>query len=160
MNNIENNNFRAAYQAALKLLALKDRTRKEITEKLKRKGFSSDLANQIVSQLEEEGLVNDCKVSQTYFNELWNYSNAGPTKILNKSKEKGLDLEFIKAMINNLTEEELKTKVKNIIKKRMKQGDNKAKLRIYRYLLNQGFSYSLINRAFAELGYNLTNQQE
>lgn len=152
--------FRAAYQAALKLLTIKDRTRKEIYEKLCRKGFEPEVIKAVIEQLEQENLINDHRFGEVYFNELWMHSNAGPGKIMVKSRLKGLNAENVEAILNSLSEEDQIEKIKKIICRKLKTGDEREKLRIYRYLLSQGFSFKHIKHAFREAGDYLTNQQE
>lgn len=79
-------------EACLRLLAMREHSKKELQQKLTAKGFSRDEALEVIDQLAREGLQDDARYAESYARSriLKGY---GPIRILYELKQAGIDLD-------------------------------------------------------------------
>lgn len=133
---------------AFLLLKFRLRSNREITERLKKKGFDEDTIREAVVFLNEKRFLDD-----ELFARLWAESrakkNLGARRIKEELKAKGIDKSLIeenlKKIKSDYPEEAI---VREIIEERMKRLKNiepvKAKSRLYAYLMRRGFSPDIV----------------
>lgn len=88
-------------EAALKLLDYQDRTSSELREKLVKKGFSEEEAENVVLSFEESGLVNDERYASLYAQSKLG-AGKGSRWIKQKLREKGISDEVIENAIQEV----------------------------------------------------------
>jgi regulatory protein len=140
---------------ALKLLTIKPRSKKEINEKLKQKGYNEKEIEKCIKDLECVKLLDDKSFAHSYVvSRLQKYCGKNLIKI-----------ELIKKGINNkIIEEELSQfpdeyeLAKKLINRKMKMYTNlekeKKKRRIYSLLVRNGFDKDVIERIINEIDEN------
>lgn len=143
-----------AKKYALRLLRYRDRTEKEIKERLSKKGFNDKHINFVIESLKEAGLINDIKYAISI------KENALKRKFLSfKSAKyyamhKGLSKEIVEQIFN----EDFNNDVNNarrLIAKKMKIMDEyprETKLKkLYNLLLRKGYSNDIIQKVLREI---------
>ncbi|NLV75851.1 MAG: recombination regulator RecX [Tissierellia bacterium] len=142
-----------AKDQALKFLTYRQRSKKEIINKLKSKGYEEDIIENTLSYLEEYGLVNDVEFAKAFMRDKINLNKFGPTRIKYELYKKGIDDSIIEEVLEEDDEEYTRALV--LAKKKLpsyKKDDKKA---IYRklggFLQRKGYSYDCINRVLKEL---------
>ena len=124
---------------ALNLLSKSVKTEKEIIAKLKKRGYVSEIIDNVIFKLKDYGYVNDEEFTEKYIN---SYSkNKGKRLLKSELKLKGVSDAIIEDKFLSV-ENELETAIK-IAEKYVKNKpvDIKTKQKCYKYLLSKGFSY-------------------
>jgi regulatory protein len=141
---INQSSFQAAKNYSFLLLKYRQRSEREITDRLKRKKFPEDIILQTLKYLKEEKFVDD-----SYFARLWIESrlkrSLGLRTIKTQLLQKGVHQDIITQQIAFIQpgyrEEEV---IEDLIQRRKKLMKDipaqKAKQRIYAYLLRRGFT--------------------
>ena len=140
---------------AMFLLSKKDRTKKEIIDKLKDKDYDDEIIYSVLDKLEEYNYINDEVYCEKYINDKTKFSKYGINKIKSKLYLKGVDKDIISKEIvkidNDLEIENalaLSKKKLNSIKENDKY---KIKAKLSNHLIAKGFSYDTIRKVFLEL---------
>ncbi len=145
------NNSKAGYSAfdtAVYLLTFKNRTIKEITDKLKDKGYSETEIEKTVNKLIEYGFVDDENYTLLYIKS--NLDKKGEKLISRELEQKGIDRELIKDKIEELEISEMEEeKIETIFNKRfinMNLDDIKTRNKIFSFFLRRRFAYEKISK--------------
>lgn len=148
---IEETQIAKGRDIAFKYISYKNRTEKEITDKLREKEFNDDIIENILETLREYNYVNDKKYAKDMVKELINFKMYGEYRIKQILREKGIDREIIDhlefdytAMYNNGIKL-LKRKYGKI------NPDYKEKQKIFGFLQRKGYSYEMIKECFNEV---------
>jgi regulatory protein len=144
---------------AYRLLNYRPRTELEIRDKLRQRGFSEDIVDNLVLQLKEKSLVDDYNFARMWAKYRMHGNNHGFFKIRQELLEKGIDKNTVEDIEQLLKKDfnEYDT-AKQLISSRLKSmcglDKDKAQRRLYSYLKSRGFSgstiYKVINEAYAD----------
>ena len=138
-------------KAAIRFLNYKQRTEKEVHDKLKGFKLSEESIDKIMLFLKEFKFINDENYAKLYVESKKVLRPEGRRSVRMRLAKKGINKELSEISVSeNYTEEEELSKAKELYEKYRKKvrGKNEAdkKQKCYRYLLSKGFSYDLINR--------------
>ena len=146
-----------AYNIALKYIANKMRTKKEIKEYLLKKEVDETIANNVIEMLENDSYIKDETYTVAFINDKINLSNDGPNKILRELVDKGIDQSIAFSKIEIFDKETQKEKIKMIADKLIKNNKTKStyflKNKIIEYLSNLGYDKSLILDAINNISF-------
>jgi regulatory protein len=78
-------------ESALGLLAHRARTRKELADKLRRKGFGRDRIDACLGRLEERGLLNDAAVAAALVRDRLRHRPRGEAQLVSELRSKGIE---------------------------------------------------------------------
>ena len=81
---------RSALDAALRLLSYRGRSRREITDRLKRRGVSEELIEQTCERLVELGLLDDRRFAETLARDRIEFGRKGAHRIRTELRRKGV----------------------------------------------------------------------
>ena len=87
--------LRQARESALQLLGYRARSRKELQQRLARKGYEPELIEEALDLLERSGLINDAEFSQEWVRARTGGRPMGRTRIAAELRQKGVDRELI-----------------------------------------------------------------
>lgn len=139
---------------AFLLLKFRLRSENELRQRLKNKKFNPEIIQKTISYLKEKGFLDDA-----YFARAWIESRIkkplGLRRLRQELKLKGIAAEIIENSINetkeNYVEEDI---VRGIIKDKFNKirdiDPQKAKRRIYAYLLRRGFSPETVTNVISQ----------
>lgn len=141
----------AARSYAFKLLSYRSRSRKEMLDKLRTKGFESDDINAVMEFLEKSNLINDAELAS----ELLSYSSGskplGKNGIRMFMLKRGIDKGLVDETISGHTSEmEEKTAMEFAERKARVLNNYPAKVarrRLWAMLQRRGFSAGIIRKA-------------
>jgi len=139
-------------RAALRLLKYRPRSRKELEERLRRRGFSPEAIAQTVLRLAEEGVIDDRE-----FARLWVESrralNPRSRRLLEvELRGKGIAPEDAAAAVEGLDDEETAYRLGVKRARSLAAADYATfRRRLGSYLYRRGFSWSLIARTVDRL---------
>ncbi len=137
-----------AKEYAFLLLKFRLRSESEIRQRLQKKRFNPETIEETLAFLKEKKFIND-----NYFAQAWIESRIkkplGIRRLRQELTVKGIDKEIIESQINevkkNYPEEEIVAQIAKEKLKKIKGIDpQKAKKRIYAYLLRRGFSPQVV----------------
>lgn len=129
-----------AYYLSLKYISKKLRCEKEIEKYLNKLEFNKDVIDKTISKLNKDGYLKHDIFIKSYINDIYNFNNYGPDKIIFNLRELGFNLNEIEPY---LEDKDFRSKAIKIIDKKVK-----ANHKLSNYMLKQHISNYLIN-----LGY-------
>lgn len=146
-----------ARDAALRLLATRDHSQRELSTKLKRRGFPAEEVAQALSRLGELGLQDDARFAARRAAGLATRGKHGPRAIAQKLAAAGVERGAAgRALSAAMEEVDELAQVKALVAKRYDaaelSGDAKVKGRAFRFLLGRGFSPGVVAKALGEAG--------
>ena len=150
-----------AKEIAYRFISYKPRTLKEVSDKLKAKGFQSDLVSKVVEELKNYGFINDLEYARNFVLNRSRSKTLGELALRRELLSKGISSEIVDEVLSereNLIDEfeialdlaQGKLKQIKSLKKR-KRGRDEYKRRIYEFLLRRGFKFETINRVMREI---------
>ena len=152
--NIEGLYDKISYEASLEkgifLLSLRDRTKKELQQKLNEKYRNSRMVEKSVLKLVELGYINDKEYAVSYIMS----RKYGKQRIVYNLMQKGIGRETIEEAYFSIEEEYDKNiedeKLEKAIEKNIKKEENK----LIQYLVRQGFSLNKVLSKYKEFKEN------
>ncbi len=90
---------------ALRLLAIRPRSVRELTDRLKRKGFESQAVNTVIADLSELGLLDDAKFARDWAESRMTFRPMGPDRLRAELLAKGVERETIDTILSIYSDE-------------------------------------------------------
>jgi len=150
------NEAERAYDRALTFLEKRDRTEREVFDKLSGAGFSEEAAETAVGKLREAGLVDDADYAARYLDVLV-LKGRGRLRISAEMRRKGLPEELVRNTLEDRLTAEDEHAMAAEAAKRMMDGipvgedPRKAAAKVNRRLVSLGFTYDVIGDAMRKL---------
>lgn len=144
--------LKKAKTVALRFLAFRPRSRKEVSEKLAGQGFIPSVIENVVTSLKDYGYLNDEKFAEDLAVHLLENKKFGFARIGMTLKERGLAQELVQAALSQLQQSYSEEKTALEIMKRRFSHFNVAKTspkeknRLVQFLRRRGFSWETISR--------------
>ena len=143
-----------AYERALTFLERRDRTEREVLDKLRGSGFAEEAIASALERLREAGLIDDAGYARRYLEALI-AKGRGRLRIAAEMRRKGLSDDLIRNTIEDgYTAEEERAIAAEAARRCIaempdEQGtaSRKATAKVSRRLVSQGFSYEVIGSA-------------
>jgi len=140
---------RKAREAALRLLGLCDRSKKDLKERLLRKGYSGPAAEKVVDEMESLGYIDDRRFAERFASDAIKRKDAGPQMIISGLRKKGVAREIIDDVLGKVFNDYTETDIaRNALSRRLRKGgvtpDRDEMKRLSDYLRRKGFSYDII----------------
>jgi len=136
----------SAFDKAVNLLAFKDRTKQEIINRLKEKGYSADDIDDAVEKLSYYGYLNDQNYTISYIKD--NASKKGKKLITSELSQKGIDKNIIEIACQDVEIDEISS-IESMLVRRFADvdyKDEKAYRKVVNYFLRRGFNYDDIRK--------------
>jgi regulatory protein len=149
MNKEIENSREDALKYALKLLSFRDRSEKEIYERLIQKGFSKSTTENIILYLKEKDFLNDSRLAETLKKSAFERKFLGKSGLKRYLINRGIPNTVIESTIGQ--EDDYLETALNFISKRSKNIrniDDNTRQRLMGSLIRRGFSYEIVKRAF------------
>ena len=153
------------YQSALKKLAIKDRTRKEMYDWLTQKtDLDIESINEMIERLEEKGYIDDVKYARSAVMSMKG-ALMGERRIFKDLKSKGISVEIIEEVLNETREDDKEVlNAMRYAEKVQRQIGNKslrkAKMMIAQKLYNQGYSQEIAEKVLSSLDFEEVISEE
>lgn len=155
MNIVYQNDYRLAWECALRLLSIRAHCERDLTNKLRQRKFSGKIINAIINECKRLEFINDEKFAKEYISELLT-KGSGLKLIKSKLMQKGMPSGMIDAEIEliNSTDTELESAKIAYRKKapslKKETDPHKKQEKLYRYLFSKGFSYDIIQQIWED----------
>ncbi len=147
--------FEKAREYAFLLLKFRQRSEKEIYQRLKRKKFPESVIKETALFLKNKGFIDDVQFSKAWIESRLK-KPLGLRKIRQELNLKGIDKEIIESQLSkikdNYQEDEIVLKIAKERLIRLKGiGPDNAKRRLFSYLLRRGFSPEIVTDTVSQL---------
>lgn len=145
-----------AREAAYKFLSYRQRSKKEVADKLKKKGFLDEVIEEVVNSLVNYNYINDTDFASNLAEDKIRNKPIGPAllrfELIKKKIPKDIVDKTIKEIYNKYSERSLAMDALNSrikITGGLKEAEKKK--RLYNYLLQRGFSYDIAYEILGEM---------
>lgn len=152
---MEEENFVKCKNSALRIIERTYKTEKEITDKLREKGYDEKSINRTIDFMEEYNLLNDKKYTDMYIKD--KIKVQGINKIKYNLLRKGVCEEVIRDKITNISKDDEKEGALKLAQKKYNQIINreqdkyKVSQKLYRFLVSKGYDYDCINEVIKKV---------
>ena len=138
-----------AYQKITAYCSFRDRTRKEIIDKLYAIGTSKDIVKNLILKLEQEGYLDEERMARTYAGGKFRVKAWGRKKIQVHMKHLGLSKEQISKGLEEINSQEYQSRLHDLFDKKWdslhKEEDPRQRLaKTIRFLAGKGYEADLI----------------
>lgn len=140
----------SARDYALNVVEFKDRTEKEIREKLTQKGYDENTIEEEIEFLKSYGFIDDSRYAGRFTHDAINLKKWGKARIKTELLRKGIDREIVENTIEDAFCELDGDRLFLEMQKRFKNSDFsniKERTRIFNFYLRRGFSPNEIKGA-------------
>ena len=146
--------LKKAKNIAFRLLKYRDRSEKEIVNRLKKKKVSREVIEKVIAELKSLSLLDDRKFAKSWIQERIR-KGYGLLKIKVELKEKGIDQDLLKDLLQDINKDAwVLPQIRELAQKRIKKYnkiDLNVKRKILSYLVRRGFPYEKVIRVLKEL---------
>ncbi|MCH7573641.1 MAG: RecX family transcriptional regulator [Candidatus Marinimicrobia bacterium] len=145
-----------ARDAAFRLLAVRARSRRELRERLKQKGFDAELIDATLDDLQEKGYQSDEDFARQYAGEKWRNAKWGPSRLRAALASKGIEWSLADRITREIVgEDDLFEMVMPLAEKRWRTSAGlpirKRKQRLIGFLQRRGYSWDVIGPVLEKL---------
>lgn len=147
---------KACYQKALQILARRDHSCAELVRKLRSRGFGTPEIDHVIRECRRLGYLSDSRFAEVYVRQLQR-KGYGINTVKHKLFAKGIAKAVIQDKLTPYGSDDAQLELcRRVLAKKMKAfaGDNQSQAqtpKLYRYLLNRGFSGHIIRQAIDEI---------
>ena len=141
------NNYQDIYNKVIKYIGIRLRSKKEITDYLKKMDLSLDVVDDILNKLITNKYIDDERFSQAYIKDKYNFSNNGPYKIINELVKLGIDKDMAYTYTFDIItneEEKINKLINKYVKSDKKHDWYYLRNKIYNNLINLGYSKEIV----------------
>jgi regulatory protein len=141
---------------AFDLLIRRSYSAKELSDKMKTKGFTPEAINRTLELLEKLGYVKDEKFAKEWVESRIRNKPKGKIALEHELLAKGIDKTTVERVLEEIDDAEEVEIALNLAKKRLKAYKNlnhiTVKRRLFSYLLRRGFSSEIVSGVIRKLG--------
>lgn len=134
------------------LLRYRDRSEREITQRLQRRGFTEDVGNQVSSYLKKKGFVDDARFAESLKRVAVEQKQLGRQGVVHYMLSRGISREIIDGLCGD--DEEYLQNARDYVERKVKQmralDDFETKRRLWAALARKGYSVEIIGRALRD----------
>jgi regulatory protein len=138
---------------ALRMLAGRGRSRREIDDALRALGLADAVRRGIVSELEEKGLVDDARFAREFVSVKKDVRRLGPHRLRADLKKLGVERAAVDGALSAFGADEQERLARALAQRALRSGavDERAVRRVTSMLTRKGFDYAVVNRIAADL---------
>jgi regulatory protein len=138
-----------AYMRALDYVALRMRSRWELTDYLRRKDYDSPTIETILNKLSEYGYVDDKKFAEAWVSNRQLLKPTSLRRLQQELQQKRIDREVISEVLAQQDIDEL-AMLRQLIERKKQQTRYQDEQKLIAYLLRQGYRYDDVKQALSE----------
>ncbi|MBN2601543.1 MAG: RecX family transcriptional regulator [Candidatus Marinimicrobia bacterium] len=146
--------YEKAKEITLRYLGIRMRSEYELTRYLQKKEYRKQVITRVVNYCQERGYLDDTKYTEMLSRDMVNINRYGKNKIYAMLRKRGISSETITPVLNKQIDQNEQLKIAlELAQKKLKiiKDETKAREKIYRYLNQRGFNYSIVNEVINRL---------
>ncbi|USG68017.1 RecX family transcriptional regulator [Brevibacillus ruminantium] len=144
-----------AYLLALRYLGIRPRTSKQILVYLQEKGYSREVAENIVERCRQMGYLDDQAFAQQWVNERIRLKQRSPLMLRMELQQRGIDKETAEDVMSTVTREDELKAARVLVEKKLRRYtgelEREDEQKLLAMLYRKGFSSSVIQAIRQEL---------
>ncbi|CCU79182.1 Regulatory protein RecX [Halanaerobium saccharolyticum subsp. saccharolyticum DSM 6643] len=147
MDQVDKKEFSKARNKAFKLLSYRERTIKEIEDRLSKKDFEADVIKAVVDFLLEKDYLNEERFAEMWIRSRKKHHPRGRKLIYKELKNKGVNQRLINNALNEYLSNQEELEMAEYLKDkwlRRRTEEDSSSYKLKNYLANKGFSYDLV----------------
>lgn len=156
--------WKTAKEICFDLLAARPRTKDELRQALRRKGFDDELAERLLGKLDTSGLVDDAAFAEQWVRARHAYQGLARKALVAELKRKGIDGEVAAQAAGEIDRESEELRARELVRKRLRSMTTVDEQTAVRRLLGtlarkgypQGLAYSVIRDELKNAGAEST----
>lgn len=144
----------SAFDTAIYYLTFRDRSRKELEDKLKEKGYDASEIETAIQKLTDYGYINDERYVCTYIKS--QMKGKGKRRIIMELNGKGVDSELTQSVFSDVAYDETEA-ISDLLQRRYSNldfEDDAQVRRMYAFFARRGFRYEDIRSVVSEYRKN------
>lgn len=141
----------AWYSKAVRLVAIRPRSRREVADYLARKGATPEEGIAVVERLQRAGLVDDAEFAVSWIASRQALRPRSKRRLEQELRQKGLGNDEVTAAIGAVDEEAEYAAVLEVAQKKARLPQYRETDKLMAYLGRQGYPYDLVKRVVASL---------
>jgi len=138
---------------ALMLLSYRDRSEKEIKERLERKGFEDEYIKAVIGEFKEKGLIDESKFARILKEDAIKRKYLSINSAKQHIIKKGIPKDVVEQIFSEEKIDDTET-ARRLIERRMKMlethSKNEIAKKLYNLLIRKGYSYEIIRKILIE----------
>jgi len=142
-----------AVRYSYRLLSYRDRSRKELGERLKEKGFSEDTVRDAVSYFEERGFLDDAALAKALKRSAEEIKLLGEQRVRLFLRQRGISKEIIKDIFAGGDSDEI-SRAERLVRKKFRTmkslPDEESRKKMWRFMGRKGYSFDTIKKALKQ----------
>jgi regulatory protein len=156
--------WKKAKQVCFDLLAVRARTKDELRQALRRKGFDEELRERLLSKLDDSGLVDDSAFAEQWVRSRHAYQGLARSALVAELKRKGVDGDVAAQAAGEIDRESEEQRARELVRKRLRSMTTVDEQAATRRLLGtlarkgypQGLAYAVIRDELKNAGAEST----
>ncbi len=151
-----------ARDKAMRLVAARDRSRKEIDSAMRGMAIVEAIRNGVIAELEEQGLIDDARFARNYVSVRKDTRRVGPHRLRADLNKLGVHRAVTDRALASYGTDEQETQARALVERTVRGGtiDEKTVRRVVALLKRKGFDYSVVNRVAYELARKIPRTPE
>ncbi|GHF86239.1 regulatory protein [Amycolatopsis bartoniae] len=156
--------WKKAKEVCFDLLAIRARTKDELRQALRRKGFDEELSERLIGKLDSSGLVDDAAFAEQWVRSRHTTQGLARSALVAELKRKGVDGEVASQAAEEIDRESEEQRARELVRKRLRTMTTLDEQTAVRRLLGtlarkgypQGLAYSVIREELRDAGADST----
>jgi regulatory protein len=140
-----------AYHLALGYVSYRPRSRREMSDYLRRKDYAPEAIERVIQRLEEYRFIDDVEFAAAWIRHRQSLRPRSRRALETELLQKGVDRDVIRAALSKLGDEGQEQMLIDLVAKKRQQSRYQDPDKLMQYLVRQGFSYDQIKKALARL---------
>ncbi|OXM66488.1 MULTISPECIES: regulatory protein RecX [Amycolatopsis] len=156
--------WKKAKEVCFDLLAVRARTKDELRQALRRKGFDDEIREQLLGKLDDAGLIDDAAFAEQWVRSRHAYQGLARTALVAELKRKGVDAEVAAQAAGEIDRESEEQRARELVRKRLRSMTTLDEQTATRRLLGtlarkgypQGLAYTVVRDELHKAGAETT----
>jgi regulatory protein len=154
---MEESDFEAARELAIRFIDYAARSRAEVGRRLAKAGYDEELIEAVVNDLQRAGLLDDEEFSRQWVESRARSKKLGRARLASELRMKGVEKETVEEALTELDPEQELAAALALTEKRIGSdsiADPAVRRRLAGYLQRRGYKWETVEQVFARLGAN------
>ena len=138
---------------AYRLFSIRQRSEKELRDRLYEKGFKKDTVNKVISLFKEKKVIDDFKFAKNWIESRMRLNPKGEAFLRRELRSKGVELALIEEALKSKENNEASV-ARELADKKMKtlnkEPKEKARRKLFGFLARRGFDFDTVNEVIKE----------
>ena len=147
---LRDHRWQGAYEAAVRFITRKPRSKKEVQDQLRQQGYEADLVQSVSNALEERGYIDDRQLARILVEQRILSQKKGRKLVLYELQQKGFSPEHIRFAFSLLEDGAEEENAYHLLSKKIPflSGNRlMMKRKLIHYLLRRGYSQPVVRQA-------------